>query len=476
MRSARIRYIAVATTIGLIALTAACSRSGDDTSTEGQSGSNTSAAQSGAPGNGQFGTLTDPVCGPAPTGGSTAPSGGTQVGLTADTITLGVISDVGYSGAPGLNQELFDASDVFAAWCNSLGGLNGHTVKIDKLDAKVTEYKQRIQEACTKDFALVGGGGVFDDAGQTDRLSCLLPDFPGYVVSNGARGAGLQVQATPGSNTEVQAGLFRYLKATFPDSIANTGFLTGNIATTINNKAQYQEAAASFGFQTVYDDRYNPVGEPTWAPFAQSIKDKGVKGLYFVGEPVNLGKLLDALSQIDYKLDWVGAAGNQYDQKLIDSAGSALDTNTVFIQMGVTPFLATQVPAIPQYQELFKQYLPNGKDDASLGLNSFSAWLLFAQSLKSCGANISRKCVYQAGIKTTSWSGGGLSSEASPASQQPGDCFTIVKTDGAKFALEVWESQDDLWNCDAANVVPTTGDFGQPPTLESVGKSLDDVP
>ena len=126
---------------------------------------------------------------------------------------------------------------MFAGWCNSLGGLNGHKIKIDKLDAKITEYKQRIQEACAKDFALVGGGGVFDDAGQTDRLSCLLPDFPGYVVSNGARGAGLQVQATPGSNTEVQAGLFRYLAATFPDSIANTGFLTGNIATTINNKA-----------------------------------------------------------------------------------------------------------------------------------------------------------------------------------------------------------------------------------------------
>ncbi len=72
----------------------------------------------------------------------------------------------------------------------------------------------------------------------------------------------------------------------------------------------------SFGFQTVYDERYNPVGEPTWTPFAQAIKDKGVKGLYFVGEPGNLSKLLDALSQIDYKLDWVGAAGNEYDQAL----------------------------------------------------------------------------------------------------------------------------------------------------------------
>src|SRR3954470_9913074 len=168
VRSARFRYIAVAVTVGLFAVTAACSRSDNGTSTEAGSGtSSTTAGSNGAPGNGQFGTLTDPVCGPAPSGGSTPAATGTQVGLTSDTITLGTISDVGYSGAPGLNQELFDASDVFASWCNSLGGLNGHKIKIDKLDAKITEYKSVIQKACEQDFALVGGGGAFDDTGQT---------------------------------------------------------------------------------------------------------------------------------------------------------------------------------------------------------------------------------------------------------------------------------------------------------------------
>ena len=32
-----------------------------------------------------------------------------------------------------------------------------------------------------------------------------------------------------------------------------------------------------------------------------------------------------------------------------------------------------------------------------------------------------------------------------------------------------------FYNCDPANVVPTTGDFGQPATLASVGKSLADL-
>jgi len=456
----------------MITVAAACSRGSVATSGTG-SATNTSAGTTGAPANGQFGSLTDPVCGPAPAG--SAPAADATVGLTADTIRLGTVSDVGYSGAPGLNQELFDASDVFAQWCNSLGGINGHKIQIDKLDARITEYKQRIQEACTQDFALVGGGGVFDDAGQNDRLSCLLPDFPGYVVTNKARGADLQVQATPGSNTEVNAGIFRYLKETFPESLAATGYLTGNLSTTINNKKQYQEAAASFGFQTVYDGQYNPVGEPTWVPYAQAIKDKGVKGLYYVGEPANLGKLIDAFSQIDYKLDWIAAAGNQYDPKLIDNAGTGLDTNSVYIMDGTTPFLATSVPAVPQYEQLFDQYLPSGKKNASLGLNSFTAWLLFAASAKQCGANLTRKCVYDAGAKTTAWNGGGLSAQANPSSDQPTQCFAILQASGKEFKLIDWQTQDGVYNCDPANVVPTTGDYGQPATLAGVGKSLADL-
>jgi len=468
----RNRIIAVAMAGVMITVAAACSRGSVDTS-GGGSATTTASASSGAPANGQFGTITDPVCGPAPAGSAAAPEG--TIGLTADTIRLGTISDVGYAGAPGLNQELFDASEVFSQWCNSLGGINGHKIQIDKLDARITEYKQRIQEACTQDFALVGGGGVFDDAGQDDRLSCLLPDFPGYVVTNKARGADLQVQATPGSNTEVQAGIFRYLKSKFPDSVNATGYLAGSLGTIINNKLQYQEAATSFGFQTVYDGQFNPVGEPTWVPYAQAIKDKGVKGLYFVGEPTQMGAVLAALAQIDYKLDWVAGAGNQYDVKLIDSAGAGLDTNTMSIQDGTTPFLATTVPAINQYEQLFDQYLPNGKKNASLGLNSFSAWLLFAASAKQCGAAMTRKCVYDAGIKTTAWDGGGISAPADPSSKQPGPCFAIVQASGTAFTMIDWETKDGIYNCDPANVVATKGDYGQPATLAGVGKSLADL-
>ena len=96
---------------------------------------------------------------------------------------MGTVADPGFAGRPGLDQELHDAATVFTKWCNDAGGIAGRKIKVDLLDAKLTEYRQRILEACGQDFSLVGGGAVFDDAGQKDRLDCLLPDIAGYVVS-----------------------------------------------------------------------------------------------------------------------------------------------------------------------------------------------------------------------------------------------------------------------------------------------------
>jgi hypothetical protein len=384
---------------------------------------------------------------------------------------------VGYSGAPGLNQELFDASDVFASWCNSLGGINGHKVVIDKLDAKITEYQSVIQKACEQDFALVGGGGAFDDTGQTARLSCLLPDFPGYVVTPAARGADLQVQAVGSSNTKLSFGLPRYLNATFPDGKDAVGYLTANFTTTITLKNQYQDAGTQNGWTTVYDDQYNAVGESTWVPFAQGLADKKVKGLMWVGEPTSLGKLLSALDQIGYKLDWVAAPGNVYDTSLITTAESALDTNNVFIDSATTPFEATDIAAIPQYEQLFDTYLPNGKKTAALGLSSFSAWLLFAQSAQSCGANMTRSCVYGHASSTTSWSGGGLSSQSNPSTpDDPSQCYAGLKATSKGFTIIDWETDSSgVYNCNPANVVTLTGTYGPAATLEDVGKSLADL-
>ena len=59
------------------------------------------------------------------------------------------MADPGSTVVPGLEQQFFDVADAFATWCNATSGINGQTVVVDKLDAKLfngaKEDDQRLQ-------------------------------------------------------------------------------------------------------------------------------------------------------------------------------------------------------------------------------------------------------------------------------------------------------------------------------------------
>ena len=96
---------------------------------------------------------------------------------------------------------------------------------------------------------------------------------------------------------------------------------------------------------------------PDWTPYAQKIKDNGVKGLIWTGEPENLGKLLVALNDIGYTLDFIRTDTNNYDQKLIDTGGSAV--KNVYIRSAFDLFEnAKDDNPTQQYLDAFKKYLP----------------------------------------------------------------------------------------------------------------------
>jgi hypothetical protein len=442
-------------------LVAACSRGSSKANVSGES---TTTPKSAAPGS--FGTLKD-VCGPGNAKGATA------TGVTDTEISTAVFSDPGFVGRPGLNQELFDAAKVFAAWCNDAGGINGRKIVVHERDAKLTEYKQRVIESCREDFFMVGGGAVFDDAGQQDRLKCLLPTIAGFVVTPQARAADLTIQPVPNPLTVLLIAAQRFVAAQFPDSINHVGYLTGAIATTRIVNSQKLESAPTLGFKSVYNAEYNPLGESSWTPFAQAIKSAGVRGLQYTGEPENLAKLLIALSEIGYQLDWVVADANHVDSKLIDTGGSAV--KNVFIAGSVVPYsLAKTNPATQQYLNLFQKYLPNGKSKAYLGFQGFSAWLLFATAAKQCGAQLTRRCVYDNALKVTQWTGGGLHAPTDPSKTAGAGCALVTEATPNGFIVpKGFKATDGIFNCDPQNTFTLKGDYGKGVTLKDVGLTID---
>ena len=126
-------------------------------------------------------------------------------------------SDPGFSGRRGLNQEIFDAGEVFTKWCNDAGGINGRKIMLDEYDAALFNFDAQIKKACAADFFLVGNGNVFDNnPGQRDRLSCLLPEIPTYMVTLEGRDSDLTVQPVPNRSTQIAVGAAQLRRAEVP--------------------------------------------------------------------------------------------------------------------------------------------------------------------------------------------------------------------------------------------------------------------
>jgi ABC-type branched-subunit amino acid transport system substrate-binding protein len=446
--------------IALVVTATGCGRS-DDTASSGDDDASPATTTTTAASTATFGDLTN-VCGPAPAGTTLK---ATDTGVTATSIQLSAFSDVGFSGRPGLNQELFDSSTAFTKWCNDAGGINGRKIKLELRDAALTAFQQRVIEACDEhDFMMVGGGAAFDDTGQKDRLACGLPNIAAYVVSPVAVAADLTYVPVinPGPKT-ILIGDLQYLGEKYSAATKKIALFSASISATQVLAAKLKEAITGLGWKVVYDEQYNPAGEATWRPFVEGMKAAGARGVIFVGEPVGFGEVIRAASDAGYSPDFFRSDGNTYDRSLLTTAGSAL--RNTYVPSVFYPFLdpvqAKQNPATEQYRELIEQYAGKKGKISGLGVQSVSAWLLFATAARDCGADLTRDCVWANIAKQKEWTGGGLHSAQDVADHAPGDCEITLAATAKGFDVVDTGANEGIYTCDAKNVATLHGDYGQ---------------
>ncbi|MGN6694898.1 MAG: hypothetical protein ACTHN0_12060, partial [Aquihabitans sp.] len=341
--------------LSLTVVVASCGDRGSDSSggTGGGSGTTTPSEDGGGGGKGDWGDLKG-VCGPKEKGGE-VPSGDDSQGVSADSITLGTVADPGFSARPGLNQEIFDAGDAFVEWCNAAGGINGKELKLNKHDAKLTDYKPVIDDACGTDFAMVGGGAVQDNLWESTGVACNLIDVAGFAVTPEKAGLAGQkpsetrtVQPVPNPGDRYIVAGLKLVEDEFPDALKKTGFMTADFQTLA---AQYSKESQGFeaeGADIVYKGVYGVNGEANWKPFATAMQNKDVSFQKFIGEPGNGAAYEQARAQVGFEPDVRYYETNFYDQSFIESGGKAVDgalISSVFIPMEE----ASDHPATQQY-------------------------------------------------------------------------------------------------------------------------------
>lgn len=417
----------------------------------GGSSTTTAAGASGA----SFGTLANPC-------GRGDATGATDQGVTNSTITIGVISDKNAGAVRVPTAGIEPSMRAFVAWCNSNGGINGRKLVLKTYDAKLFSSLDAAKAACDdKLFALVGTGVVQDAPMAQPLVDCDLPSVSAYTATYPMSRSPLNVSPVPNPGNVYATGEAQYIAKKYPDAIKKAAIFYPGIDASKAQGERIVQARTTLGYKFIYTGTY-PAVEDDWKTQVQTLKNKGVQYVTMV-DTVNaaLG-MLQAMSDADYHPQVIDLGQQYYDSTLAKS-GLA---NGAYVQTNTQPF-ENPSPAITQYVNLLKATAPD-TPATTLGVQAFSAGLLFATAAKALGSNLTRSGLLDQLHTVHQWTGGGLHPTQDPGANKVNSCTMVMTVKNSKFVqtFPTGNSNDPTksFACDPSAVVDVTGDWGAVPT------------
>ncbi len=393
-----------------------------------------------------FGTLEAP-CNEAPEGFEPTDS---DTGVSADKIKIGVVSDrAGPVKVPTASIE--ETVTAFVQWCNDLGGINGRPLELLTYDTKFGEVQAATQAACDDGvFALVGSGQVLDDQGVRASLDCDLPDISAYSATAKKTLSPNVITPVPNPPTNNMVGPARYLADQFPEAAEAAAMISSEAVETAWTQAL--RAIDSYeGIVTFTQTVSTGIFQESYAAEARQLSNAGVRWVQMVSETGEGLKLLRDMDAQGFDPDVKFFGPQYYDPVLLTetySEGAYVEINTV-------PFEeADDVSAMRQYLDIYDS-IGSNIAPTSLGVQSFSASLLFATAARNAGADLTRANLEAELAKITSWDGGGLHYETNPADRSREGCFILMQIRDGAFT-RVLPEEAGTFSCSPDNVAPVT--------------------
>ena len=423
--------------------------------------SQTAAVPSGTASGGgqvQFGTLTSP-CGPGDAGGAT------DNGVTDTEIRVVTIADPANTAKPGLNQGVFDSMRAFEQWCNEQGGINGRKLVVEPRDAGLFEYAAQVTYACDNALALVGGIGALDDLGAQDQVDCGLPNVPAAAVSPLQTGADFTYQPLPNPVDTYNIGPARWDAARAPEAIENAAALRSKLSVTEAQSDRLIEAYEQAGFDFTYVEAA-AIGETNWSPLVIAMKNQGVGFMTLTSSFEEIIPLQNEMALQGFTPALTELEVNFYNSKYPAQAGSTADGT--FVRVTAFPFEeADRNPATAEYLRALQAAVPGAQPEL-LGVQAFSAALLWATAVKDLGSSVTRTGLIERLSAIHEWNGGGLHGISDPGRNEPSPCFIIMVVENGGFSREYPDEnrEPDVYrdgngfDCSPENITTLTGDYG----------------
>jgi hypothetical protein len=223
----------------------------------------------------------------------------TDVGVTADTITIQVMADTGSPLAPGLFQGNIDAVKGFEKYINDNGGIGCRKLVVQAWDSKLdpTESKNGLITACANSLAMVGNNALFNPD-VTPMTGCLdstgaatgLPDLAGLTadINEACAPTTYSVQplgdacpVSPGARPITEyLGYWKYLLTLNPN-LKSVFMVPGDLPTTVLASTPILEGQRQAGIDVVEGVKVSGRDEQAaFTPKVQAVKTTGANMVY----------------------------------------------------------------------------------------------------------------------------------------------------------------------------------------------------
>ncbi len=436
------------------------SASGPSASTDGAGGAGGtgSAGISDGEGGPRIGTLAVP-CGK----GEQAPTQPTEAveGVTADTIKIAVISDkAGQVKVPTASIE--ESMQAYVDWCNGFGGINGRKLELTKIDSKLFSHLEATKEACNAGvLAIVGSGSVTDNQGAQLMVDCGLVEVPAYTAT-AAKGLSDNVVAPlPNPSNFYPIGGAEWVKQEHPKAVKKAAILASSIETATVQAERIKKGYEAQGYDFVYDKTTGVIQE-SYATEASEMKAKGVEWVTMVSATSETAKLLRDMKTQGFEPEVIDLGQQYYDPDLLAEPGS----EGAIVQLNTVPFEEVDdSPALQAYLDAYDK-LGTKVEPTSLGVQAFSAGLLFSTAAKALGNDLTRPKLLEELKTIHTWDGGGLHFLADPGANKSSSCFMYMEVKGGKFE-RLWPKKAATFDCDDSYRYDLEDDFGGGAKLKS---------
>ncbi|MHB8220326.1 MAG: ABC transporter substrate-binding protein [Acidimicrobiales bacterium] len=426
---------------------------GTGTAGAGAGSGNSAGGGGGAHGTGAKGTrarttATGTSNSSASTNGSPAPPGGnggaTTVGVTGTQITLANIASI--SGvAPGLTQSAQQATEAFAAYVNSQGGIYGRSLKVVPFDDQNSSGQNYAdaEQACTSAFAMLGNASGFDTGSAQAVSSCGIPDVAAENSTTQAGEAADIYAASPGNAHYWPLGAAEYLKSTYPSAVTHAAMIYLNVPAT-EQQAQHEMAAyKSVGFDYTYTASVTPT-EPNYAPYVLQMQQKGVQYVTEYSTMSSAARLLEAMQQQNFQPQVVDWFSEEYTPQFIQQTQGESNGNLVLMATAAYEE-ASSIPEMQTYLSWLNRVAPGAKHDI-FGIFAWSAGLAFLQAAKAVGPHLTRAALLQQLAQIHTWTGDGLQPPENFGSKIPSKCIDYFRIRGSSFQ-RLFPSAPNTYDC-----------------------------